>query len=112
MYRGVTRYCKRTSHFLFLYDCHSMSSVKALFLVVVRVCLYKLHAYHDIHMYAPCNARDIVCYLYIWYTCKLDLYELMVAGIISMEDGKQELAELPETRIFTWELSVSLYMHK
>jgi hypothetical protein len=31
----------------------------------------------------------------------------MILGITNMEDGKQGLAGLQETKIFTWELSVS-----
>lgn len=33
---------------------------------------------------------------------------MFIPGITSTEGGKQGLAELQETKIFTWELSVSL----
>lgn len=36
---------------------------------------------------------------------------LLVSDITSMEDGKQGLVELQETKIFTWELSVSIVLN-
>ena len=64
------------------------------------------------HEYICMHARRHIYNVYICFvdTCKL-FRELMVAGIISMEDGKQGSAELQETRISTWELSVSSFSY-